>query len=42
MIALRLAEPGGLSALGVLHVMAWREAYPGIVPDLVLARLDPE
>ncbi len=28
-------------ALGVVHVQAWREAYTGMVPDNVLAALDP-
>ena len=27
--------------LATMHVQAWRETYPGIVPDSVLAALDP-
>ncbi|HEY2132448.1 MAG TPA: GNAT family N-acetyltransferase [Acetobacteraceae bacterium] len=28
-------------ALGVMHVQAWRETYAGLMPDSVLAGLDP-
>ncbi len=29
-------------ALGLVHVAAWREAYTGLVPDEILAGLDPQ
>lgn len=38
---LPLATPADMAALGRLHVRAWRESYPGIVPDAVLAAMDP-
>jgi ribosomal protein S18 acetylase RimI-like enzyme len=37
---LDLATPADLAELGRLHVQAWRETYPGLVPDAVIARLD--
>ncbi len=40
-VRLRRATAGDAEALGAVHVQAWREAYSGIVPDTVLARLDP-
>lgn len=39
---IRLAEPVDGMALGRLHVAAWHETYKGLVPDLILAGLDPE
>lgn len=39
---LRRATPADAQALGRTHVAAWREAYAGLVPDAVLAALDPE
>jgi ribosomal protein S18 acetylase RimI-like enzyme len=30
------------AALGRVHVQAWQESYPGIVPQAVLAAQDPE
>lgn len=38
---LRPARPEDAAALGALHVQAWRETYPGIVPAAILAALDP-
>ena len=35
------ATPADAAELGCVHVQAWREAYPGLVPDPVLAALDP-
>jgi GNAT superfamily N-acetyltransferase len=35
------ATPDDAEAIGHAHVQAWRETYPGIVPDSVLAALDP-
>lgn len=35
------ATPADAAELGHVHVQAWREAYPGIVPAAVLAALDP-
>jgi ribosomal protein S18 acetylase RimI-like enzyme len=29
-------------AIGEMHVRAWREAYAGLMPDAVLAELDPK
>jgi phosphoribosylanthranilate isomerase len=40
-IRFRSAVPADAEALGQAHVSAWREAYPGLVPDAVLAALDP-
>jgi ribosomal protein S18 acetylase RimI-like enzyme len=40
-IRFRSAAPADAEALGQAHVSAWREAYPGLVPDAVLAALDP-
>ena len=39
MIAIRRARPADASAIAVVHVAAWRSAYPGILPDTFLARL---
>jgi phosphoribosylanthranilate isomerase len=41
-IRLRRATPGDADALGLVHVAAWREAYTGLVPDEILAGLDPQ
>jgi ribosomal protein S18 acetylase RimI-like enzyme len=40
-IRLRRATEVDATALGVVHVRAWREAYTGMVPDTVLVGLDP-
>ncbi len=40
-IRIRRATPADTETLGVVHVQAWREAYPGMIPDEILARLDP-
>jgi phosphoribosylanthranilate isomerase len=37
----RRATPADADALGHVHVAAWREAYAGLIPDAVLADLDP-
>ena len=39
MITIRRARPADAAAIGVVHVAAWRSAYPGILPDAFLARL---
>jgi GNAT superfamily N-acetyltransferase len=41
MIAVRRAELTDATAIGAVHVAAWRSAYPGILPDDYLARLSP-
>ena len=41
-IRFRQATPADADALGHAHVEAWREAYAGLVPDAVLAALDPQ
>ncbi len=41
MIRLRRATADDADALALVHVQAWREAYVGLVPDNVLAELDP-
>ena len=33
--------PGDAEDLADVHVRAWRETYPGLLPDLYLARLSP-
>jgi GNAT superfamily N-acetyltransferase len=40
-IAVRRAELVDATAIGAVHVAAWRSAYPGILPDEYLARLSP-
>jgi ribosomal protein S18 acetylase RimI-like enzyme len=37
----RTATAADAEAIGVLHVRSWRYAYRGVVPDAVLAALDP-
>jgi phosphoribosylanthranilate isomerase len=37
----RRATPADAEALGEVHVRAWREAYSALLPDRVLASLDP-
>jgi ribosomal protein S18 acetylase RimI-like enzyme len=39
MISLRAARPADAPAIGAVHVAAWRNTYPGILPDDYLARL---
>ncbi len=41
MIAVRRAELSDATAIGAVHVAAWRSAYPGILPHSYLARLSP-
>ena len=38
---LRHATEADAATLGQVHVQAWREAYAGIIPDAVLAALNP-
>jgi ribosomal protein S18 acetylase RimI-like enzyme len=38
---IRPAAPGDADAMADVFVSAWRQAYPGVVPDAVLAALDP-
>ncbi len=38
--AVRRAEPDDADALGVIHVAAWRAAYPGLMPQAYLDGLD--
>jgi GNAT superfamily N-acetyltransferase len=39
MIAIRRARSADATAIGAVHVAAWRSAYPGILPDTYLSRL---
>lgn len=39
MISIRRARPADAVAIGAVHVAAWRNAYPGILPDRFLAKL---
>ncbi|HEX4248199.1 MAG TPA: GNAT family N-acetyltransferase [Pseudonocardia sp.] len=39
--AVRPAVAADAAAIGTLHVRAWRHSYRGIVPDEILAGLDP-
>jgi phosphoribosylanthranilate isomerase len=41
-VRLRRATPADAEALGEAHVAAWREAYADLMPDAVLAGLDPQ
>ena len=41
MITVRRAEVTDATAIGAVHVAAWRSTYPGILPDTYLARLSP-
>jgi ribosomal protein S18 acetylase RimI-like enzyme len=38
-ISVRRARPADAVAIGAVHVAAWRNTYPGILPDGFLARL---
>jgi GNAT superfamily N-acetyltransferase len=38
-ISVRRARPADATAIGAVHVAAWRSAYPGILPDAYLSRL---
>ncbi len=40
-MTIRPATPDDAAAIAAVHVQAWRESYPGLVPDAVLAALDP-
>lgn len=37
---IRAAVPGDAGAMAETFIHAWRQAYPGVVPDAVLAALD--
>ena len=39
MISLRKARAADAIAIGAVHVAAWRNTYPGILPDSYLANL---
>ncbi len=41
MISVRHADLNDATAIGAVHVAAWRSAYPGLLPDSYLARLSP-
>jgi phosphoribosylanthranilate isomerase len=41
-IRLRRATPADADGLGLVHVSAWRGAYAGLMPDGILAGLDPK
>lgn len=41
MIAIRRARPGDAEGIGRVHVASWQSAYPGVLPDRVLANLSP-
>ena len=41
MIAVRRARLTDATAIGAVHVAAWRSTYPGILPAAYLARLSP-
>ena len=38
-IAIRRAMPSDATAIGEVHVAAWRSTYPGILPEAYLTRL---
>lgn len=40
-MTIRPASVDDAAAIAAAHVQAWRESYPGLVPDAVLAALDP-
>ncbi len=39
MIAIRRARPSDAVAIAAVHVAAWRNAYPGILPEAFLSRM---
>ena len=41
LINVRRAELTDATAIGAVHVAAWRSTYPGILPDDYLAKLSP-
>jgi ribosomal protein S18 acetylase RimI-like enzyme len=41
MITVRRARIADAAAIGAVHVAAWRNTYPGILPDAYLSRLSP-
>jgi ribosomal protein S18 acetylase RimI-like enzyme len=40
-VTVRQAEPGDAEAITRVHVIAWQQAYRGIVPGAYLAAMDP-
>jgi GNAT superfamily N-acetyltransferase len=42
MTTIRHATPNDAHAIASIHVQSWRETYPGIVPDEILASLSVE
>lgn len=38
-VTIRRARPGDAAAMARVHVAAWRNAYPGLLPDAYLANL---
>ena len=40
-MTIRRAAVADVARIGAVHVQAWHEAYAGLIPDEVLARLDP-
>lgn len=40
--SVRAARPGDVVAMGAVQVRAWRRAYPGLLPEPVLAGLAPD
>jgi len=41
-LLIRPARPDDAAAMADVFIRAWREAYPGVVPDALLAALDHE
>jgi ribosomal protein S18 acetylase RimI-like enzyme len=41
MITVRRARLADAAAIGAVHVAAWRNTYPGILPDAYLSRMSP-
>jgi hypothetical protein len=41
MIAIRRARPSDAAAIGSVHVLTWRSAYAGVLPDAYLSELSP-
>ena len=41
-IAITAAGPGDAAELGAVHVAAWRQTYPGLLPQTYLAAMNPQ
>lgn len=41
-VSIRRAVPGDAGLMAETFIRAWRQAYPGVVPDAVLAALDQD